>query len=213
MKIKKIIASVLAVASIMSLSACSDKTENEETKAPTQGVENSIPSDGDVKGTKVTFEVENYGRFVVETAPNHAPQTAAHFLELVGEGYYDGMKIGEVVPGLKIQTEEENAEPSADSSGASKETVVGEFEKNGITNDLKLEKYVLALNYTRGEFNTGNAQFMIMLGDTHGLDDWFAGFAKVVEGTEVIDKIVSAQVDSENVPVSPIVMKKVYINE
>ena len=54
---------------------------------------------------------------------------------------------------------------------------------------------------------------MIFLSDTHGLDGYFGGFAVVVEGMDVIEKIVSAETDTNNKPISPIVMKKVYITE
>ena len=56
-------------------------------------------------------------------------------------------------------------------------------------------------------------QFMIMLTSSHDFDGEYAGFGKVVQGTEVIDKIAGSEVDRKGTPVSPIVMKKVYINE
>ena len=54
---------------------------------------------------------------------------------------------------------------------------------------------------------------MIMLSDNHDMDGKYAGFAKVVEGMEVVNKIIASDFDSDGKPVSPIVMKKVYINE
>ena len=39
----------------------------------------------------------------------------------------------------------------------------------------------------------------------------YAGFAKIVENSAVFDKIVSTAINADGTPVSPIVMKKVYV--
>ena len=52
---------------------------------------------------------------------------------------------------------------------------------------------------------------MIFLSSNHDMDGEYAGFAKVIEGTQIIDKIAGVETDSSGKPVLPIVMKKVYI--
>ncbi len=189
--------------------ACSSNDGGDVLKTQ-EYTESEAGSDAEVyEHKRVCFEVENFGEFVVETYPEYAPETVAHFLRLVEEEFYNGFTIDEIIPGFKLQTSEVSSETKEEYM----ETVTGEFFKNGITNELKLTKGVLAMQYPSGEFNAARAQFMIMLGDTHGLDGWYGGFASVIDGMDVVDEIAAAQRDTNNVPVSPIVMKKVYIKE
>ena len=206
--LKLIVISLLAL-SMMFVVACSSEEGKDVPETQSYSAEEA-GSDGEiVEHERVCFEIEDYGEFVVETYPEYAPETVAHFLKLVEEGFYDGFTIDEIVPGFKLQTSEINTETNEECP----ETVTGEFFKNGITNELKLTKGVLAMKYPSGQFNAARAQLMLFLSDTHGLDGWFGGFAMVVEGMDVIDEIAAAERDTNDAPVSPIVMKKVYIEE
>jgi len=212
MKFFKALLFLLAVT--FAFSACSKKEDKDENKPVDVVVSDPVVgSAAEVEHTKVTFEIENYGDIVVETYPEHAPQTVDYFLSVVENGFYNGFKIDKIVPGKYIMTSESSQDFSSDSAAAFDTTISGEFSENGRSNALKLEKYTLALNHIPGLNDTGMAQFMIMLSDNHDMDGKYAGFAKVVEGMEVVNKIIASDFDSDGKPVSPIVMKKVYINE
>jgi len=206
--LKMLLVFVLGVCVLFTAACSSDKGENiPETQSYTA---DEAGSDGELKKhDRVCFEVEGYGEFVVETYPEYAPETVAHFLKLVSEEFYNGFTIDKISPGYRLLTSEVSSETKEECT----ETVSGEFFKNGISNGMKLTKGVLAMNYPSGQFNAARAQFMLFLGESHGLDGYFGGFAMVVDGEEVIDKIAAAQRDDNGVPVSPIVMKKVYIEE
>ena len=213
MKLKKAISLILIFATIFSLTACSkDENKEEGTTLDPIAMDSVMTSEGEPERVRVSFEVENYGNFVVETYPEHAPDTVNHFLELVDNGCYNGYTIERINPGFSILTSSYSGELTSDSAAGFNNTVSGEFLANGRSNALKLERYTLALNHIPSYNNSGMGQFMIFLSANHDLDGKYAGFAKVVEGTQVIDKISGVETDSSQRPVSPIVMKKVYIN-
>lgn len=213
MKFTKAISLITMFVLAFSLVACS-KGENPEEKNVLDPIamDSIVTSDGEPERVRVTFEVENYGNFVVETYPEHAPDTVNHFLELVDNGCYNGYTIESVNPSLAAVTSSYSADLTSDSAAGFNNTVSGEFLENGRSNALKLDKYTLALTHIPSDNNSGISQFMIFLSSNHDLDGKYAGFAKVVEGTQIIDKIAGAETDSTGRPVSPIVMKKVYIN-
>ena len=187
--------------------ACSAQKEvSEEKKVET--ADRVVTSSGNtIKNTQVIFEIENYGNMVVETYPQYAPETVAQFLTLVKMGYYDGMSIDKINPGFSMEV----SNKTALSSGEYTDSITGEFAKNGYSNDLSLSRGTLAMCYLPGEYNSATSKFMIILNNDLGIDGAYAGFAKVVDGSSVFEQISKLAPDADGRPVSPIVMKKVYI--
>ena len=212
MKKIKLVSLILIIASLFV--ACSGKnntTSNNDTDPI--NIESVMTSAAIPEHTFVTFETESHGKFVVETYPEYAPETVRHFLSLVESGYYNGFTIDTIDhSNFLLSSETSEAFSSNDPTAAKPSTIVGEFIKNGKSNTLKLEKYTLALNHIEDNYDTGKAQFMIMLTSNHDLDGEYAGFARVIEGKEVIDKMAGSEVNINGKPVLPIVMKNVYIN-
>ena len=199
---------IIVLVVILSLMcACSvQKDVAEEKKVET--ADRVVTSSGStINNTKVVFEVENYGNMVVETYPQYAPETVAQFIALVRMGYYDGMAIDKINPGFSMEI----SDKTALSSGEYTDSINGEFAKNGYSNDLPLSKGTLAMCYLPGEYNSATSKFMIILNDDLGIDGNYAGFAKVVDGTSVFEQISKIAPDADGSPVSPIVMKKVYV--
>ncbi len=213
MKFIKVISLILILTLAFLQVACSEGEDvQDQPSLDPIAMDSIVTSEGEPERTRVTFEVENYGNFVVETYPEHAPDTVNHFLELVDNGCYNGYTIEKVDPGLFILTSSYSDDLTSDSAAGFNNTVSGEFLANGRSNALKLDRYTLALNHIPSDNDSGMGQFMIFLSANHDLDGKYAGFAKVVEGTQIIDKIAGAETDSSQRPVSPIVMKKVFIN-
>ena len=59
--------------------------------------------------------------------------------------------------------------------------------------------------------NSASSQFFIMHEDAPHLDGDYAAFGKVVKGIEVVDEIADVQVDFNDKPLEPQVMKKVTL--
>ena len=201
---KKALCLILALCLAFSVGCSSDK---ESEKTGVHSSEKIVSSSAEAVHTKVCFEVENYGIFTVETYPEYAPESVAHFLNLVKSGYYNGMEFAKINPVHSLVS----SDITVHSSGECKETVTGEFYKNGFSNELPITRGTLCFTYLPGEYNSAKAQFMIVLADDLGLDGEYAPFARIVENSGVFDEIVSTAINSDHSPVSPIVMKNVYV--
>ena len=156
----------------------------------------------------VVIEMDNGGIIRIEVDEKAAPITAANFLKLVKEGFYDGLTFHRVISGFMVQ----GGDPTGTGTGGSKDTIKGEFASNGYNNPLKHTRGVISMARTMDP-NSASSQFFIMHADAPHLDGQYAAFGKVVEGMGVIDQIAASRTDFRDKPVTPVVMKKVYIED
>ena len=166
-----------------------------------------------MSNTKIKFTIQNYGEIIAELYPEHAPATVENFLKLVNEGFFEGLIFHRVIPGFMIQGG--GFEPDFSQKKAS--SIKGEFIANGfMQNKLRHTRGVLSMART-SDPNSASSQFFIMHKDAPHLDAQYAGFGKVVEGIEVVDKIASVKTTSfgwyDDVPVVPVVIEKVEVVE
>ena len=104
----------------------------------------------------------------------------------------------------------QGGDPTGTGAGGSKDTIKGEFASNGYNNPLKHTRGVISMARTMDP-NSASSQFFIMHADAPHLDGQYAAFGKVVEGMGVIDQIAASRTDFRDKPVTPVVMKRVYI--
>lgn len=154
----------------------------------------------------VLIEMENGNKIKVELYPDVAPETVSNFVALVKEGFYDGIIFHRVIPGFMIQ----GGDPNGTGMGGSKRKIKGEFTGNGFKNDLKHDKGVISMARTMDP-NSASSQFFIMAAKSPHLDGQYAGFGKVLEGIEEVDRIVSVPRDRSDKPLEPQRMKKVTL--
>ncbi len=156
------------------------------------------------------IEVETTeGTFKLELDTRAAPITVAHFLELVDSGFYDGTIFHRVIPNFMAQGG--GYTPSL-TLKESDDAIVNE-SGNGLSN----MRGTIAMARTNDP-HSANSQFFINVVDNNRLDPqnnrWgYAVFGYVIEGMEVVDKIVAAKTGPQgefrsDVPVVPIVIKK-----
>ena len=156
----------------------------------------------------VVFEMENGKKIKAELYPDIAPITVANFEKLVKQGFYDGLTFHRVIKGFMIQ----GGCPDGTGTGGPGWTIKGEFASNGVKNDLKHSRGVLSMARTMIPDSAGS-QFFIMHADAPHLDGEYAAFGKVVEGMDVVDEIASCKTGFADKPVTPQIMKKVYIED
>ena len=154
----------------------------------------------------VKIEMENGKEILIELYPDVAPITVANFEKLVGQGFYDGLIFHRVIKGFMIQ----GGDPEGTGMGGSDEKIKGEFARNGVNNDLKHTRGVISMARSMMP-NSASSQFFIMHEDAPHLDGDYAAFGKVVKGIEVVDEIADVQVDFNDKPLEPQVMKKVTL--
>lgn len=146
----------------------------------------------------VTMEVENFGEVKIELYPDMAPNTVANFINLIEAGYYDGLTFHRAVDGFMIQ----GGDKEGTGSGKTDETIEGEFLNNGYEkNTLRHDRGVISmarsdyssLGLTKEGYNSAYSQFFIMTDNNESVNGNYAGFGKVIEGMEIIDKIAKVE--------------------
>lgn len=161
----------------------------------------------DTKSSKILFEIEGIGEFVIELMPEYAPKTVENFKKLVGEGFYDGLIFHRVIPGFMAQ----GGDPEGTGMGGSKDSIEGEFASNGFSdNTLKHERGTVSMARTKDP-NSASSQFFICFDDASYLDGEYAAFGKVVYGMETVDKIGEAVTDENDKPLVDVVIKSARI--
>lgn len=154
----------------------------------------------------------NHGDIKLELDAEKAPKTVENFLEYVRSGHYDGTIFHRVIDGFMIQGG--GFEPGM------KQKATRAPVENEAKNGLKNEAYSIAMART-SDPHSASAQFFINVKnnsflDYPGQDGWgYCVFGKVVEGTEVVDKIRSVKTSRggmhSDVPVENVVIEKADI--
>lgn len=132
----------------------------------------------------VEISVVDYGKIILKLDAETAPRTVKNFVNLVNDGFYDGLTFHRVIYNFMIQ----GGDPNADGTGSSKKKIVGEFANNGYVNNISHKRGVISM--ARGDdMNSASCQFFICNADSPHLDGNYAAFGYVIEGMEVVDKI------------------------
>lgn len=177
----------------------SSKAENQSKVKSEKGAKDKNPV--------VTIEMEDGSKIKVELYPEIAPNTVRNFLSLAQKGFYDGLIFHRVIPNFMIQ----GGDPKGTGTGGPDYTIKGEFKENNFENALKHERGVISM--ARGkDLNSAGSQFFIMVKATPSLDGKYAAFGKVIEGMEVVDKIVSTKTNTSDKPLMDQRMKKVTVD-
>ncbi|MFD0362083.1 peptidylprolyl isomerase [Nocardia sp. GCM10030253] len=163
--------------------------------------------------TKVNLET-NYGQIVLELDDAKAPATVANFVEYVNAGHYSGTIFHRVIPGFMIQG-------GGFAPGMQQKPTKAPIQ-NEANNGLKNDKYTVAMARTNDP-HSATAQFFVNVSDNGFLNHtapspqgWgYTVFGKVVEGTEVVDKIAAVSTGSkgghQDVPSDDVVIESASI--
>ena len=149
------------------------------------------PSVGAVSNTTPDLTVDSYGlsksMVVMNTTQgvikfkfytDDASQTVHRFVELIQQGFYNGLSFHRYVPGFVIQ----GGDPSGNGTGGSGKKLKAEF------NSRKHIEGVVAMART-SDPDSADSQFYITLGPQSQLDGKYTIFGQVVEGMDVVRKL------------------------
>ena len=155
----------------------------------------------------VKFEMENGKVITAELYPEIAPNTVANFVNLVQQGFYNGLIFHRVIPGFMIQ----GGDPQGTGMGGPGYSIKGEFARNGFReNNLRHKRGVLSMARSMMP-NSAGSQFFIMHADAPHLDGEYAAFGKVTEGIEVVDEIANVNTNRQDRPLVEQKMAKVTV--
>ncbi len=156
----------------------------------------------DLLSGKINAEiiVKDYGTIKLELDADTAPITVTNFVNLAESGFYDNLTFHRIIEGFMIQ----GGDPNHDGSGGSEKMIKGEFENNGIENNISHKRGVISMA-RRGSYpdtsetmNSASSQFFIVHQDNTDLDGSYAAFGHVTEGMDVVDKIATAAKPTDN---------------
>ena len=160
---------------------------------------------------KVELHIANYGVITLELNAEKAPKSVANFLSYVNKGHYDGTVFHRVIPGFMVQG-------GGFAVGMKQKPTDGEIE-NEATNGLKNDNYTVAMARTNAP-HSASSQFFINVANNGFLNHtapsasgWgYAVFGKVVEGTDVVDKIKAVKTGNKgghsDVPLEDVIIEK-----
>lgn len=156
----------------------------------------------------VEIEMENGGIMRLELYPDIAPITVENFLDLVNDGFYDGLIFHRVINNFMIQ----GGDPTGTGMGGSENTIKGEFAQNGVKNDLSHTRGVISMARSQS-YDSASSQFFIVHQDSTYLDGSYAAFGKMVDGYDVLDEIATTPTDSNDKPLADQVIKTIRVVE
>ncbi|MDR0831858.1 MAG: peptidylprolyl isomerase [Bacillales bacterium] len=153
------------------------------------------------------------GRFIIEGEEvgfelyeEIAPITVKNFVDLVKRGFYNGLTFHRVIKDFMIQ----GGCPDGTGAGGPGYTILGEFNSNGVLNNLKHTPGVLSMARSTAP-NSAGSQFFIMTSNSPHLDGEYAGFGKVISNYKLIEDIASRPVGRRDYPLKDIHIEKVEI--
>ena len=148
------------------------------------------------------------GTIVLELFPDKAPKSVANFLEYVGAGHYDGTVFHRVINNFMIQG------GGFDKNGMQKPTR-GPIQ-NEAANGLRNEPYSVAMARTSSP-HSATAQFFINVKSNNflnypGQDGWgYTVFGRVIQGTDVVDKIKAVRTGQGDVPLELVIIESASV--
>jgi len=129
---------------------------------------------------KVKLETEK-GTMTIELFVADAPKTVENFVNLINDGFYDGLAFHRVIPNFVIQ----GGCPKGDGTGGPGYSINCELDGENQFHDRGV------LSMAHAGRNTGGSQFFIChsRANTAHLDRNHTVFGKVIENIDVVDKI------------------------
>ena len=156
----------------------------------------------------------NFGVIALELDAEKAPETVKNFLTYAEAGHYDNTISHRVIDGFMIQ--------GGGFGPGMKEKKTRSPIKNEADNGLKNERYTIAMART-SDPHSASAQFFINVADNAFLDfkmpsgnGWgYCVFGKVVEGSEVVDKIKGVKTGNagfhQDVPKEDVIIERAEV--
>ena len=167
----------------VSLTGCNKEEQKEEKSNKT--VEKKEEEKYMTGKHNVKIEVGDYGDIELELDADTAPITVTNFINLVNDGFYDGLTFHRIISGFMIQ----GGDPKGNGTGGSDKKIKGEFESNGVKNDISHKRGVISMARGSYSMDSASSQFFIVHEDSEFLDGDYAAFGHVTSGMDVVDKI------------------------
>ena len=172
-----------------------------------------IASAAEVKKNPVVEMDTSLGKIKIELFEKEAPISVKNFLDYAKSGFYTDTTFHRVIPGFMIQGGGYTADRKKKPANAA--------IKNEAANGLKNDRGTISMARTSAP-DSATSEFFINVVDNKMLNRpnpdgaGYAVFGKVIEGMDVVDKIVNVKKKNQNVvfqdlPEVPVVIKSVTV--
>lgn len=158
------------------------------------------------------------GAFSVEVYLDKMPITAANFLRLAKEGFYDGLHFHRVIKKFMIQFGCPNSRDPKDRRAGTGDSPYGSIKDEHPAN-ARLSNEPGSLSMANAGPNSGSSQFFINTVHNPRLDFFTPGpskhpvFGKIIHGMDVISKIEITPTDGDDRPNTPVKVLSVTVEE
>jgi cyclophilin family peptidyl-prolyl cis-trans isomerase/putative transposon-encoded protein len=147
------------------------------------------------------INVKGFGTMTFELFQDLAPQTTAIISGLVNSGFYDNLTFHRVVKNFVIQ----GGDPTGTGTGGPGFQFDDEFNASAIFSGNG------QLAMANSGPDTNGSQFFVTIGPQRFLDFNYTIFGQLVQGFNVLDAINSVPVDSNDKPLTPVVISSAEI--
>ena len=131
----------------------------------------------------------------LELYENEAPETVGNFINLIEQGYYDGLSFHRVIKNFMAQT----GCPKGDGTGGPGYTIYCECQTR---NDFR-RFFTGTLGMAHAGPNTGGSQFFITFRPTGNLNAKHTVFGRVTKGLGIMRKIARVNPDNPDAKLNP----------
>jgi len=187
---------LLLAASLLTIGAAAAFDTPKVTK-PTPPTKEELAKYATARATITT----KFGKIVVKFFPDTAPMHVKNFISLAEAGFYNGTPFHRVIPGFMIQ----GGDPSGNGTGGPGYTIPAEFSptRKHLPGTLSMAR--------TSDPNSAGSQFFVMAAAYPSLDGQYSIFGEVVEGLDVVQKIVNTPRDRNDKPLERVDMTEVKV--
>jgi peptidyl-prolyl cis-trans isomerase B (cyclophilin B) len=150
------------------------------------------------------------GTFVIDLAPEAAPNQVAYFTKVAQEGGYDGTIFHTMIKNGMVQ----GGDPL--SKDPAKRSLYGTGGQNAVKSEPRsanVTRGSVAAVLVPGKPDSAGTQFFILLADQPALANQYTVFGKVSDGIEVLQKISETPVDANRLATERIEIRHVTIRD
>ena len=166
-----------------------------EDKAPTKTDKKETPVSNTTNEVAVIKTVA--GDMVIEFWPDVAPKTVENFKTLAKKGFYDGTAFHRIIKGFMVQ----GGDPLTKDDTKQNRWGTGDpgYKIKAEVHERSHKRGVISMARSQDPDSAGS-QFFICHGDPSFLDRQYTAFGKLIQGDDVLEKLATTKVGSQDRP-------------
>jgi len=143
---------------------------------------------------------EPWGDIVLKFYPDVASNHVNNFIKLAKDKFFDGTTFHRVIPGFMIQ----GGDPNSKSQDRSSHGMGGPGHKVKAEFNSRPHKRGIVSMARANDPDSAGSQFLICVADANFLDRQYTVFGEVVNGMDIVDRVVGSKRDSRDNPLERI---------